>query len=190
MWPKLSAQFGVTKMSLAQAAAEALTGKVSLQSEIRKIVDTHNDLGAASEIADQMSEFRSASQTWIDQGGNAEEVQSRQKQVNNVINDVSRICRQLIGKSIVCKSRKHHTYEAVEPTPRRTSVPTTPAAPSKRPLNADDVWAELSPLERARMIEKIADTFSVSVMQAMLERKSTEEFMEIIREAKGLTEGA
>lgn len=180
-------------MSLAQAAAESLTGKVSLQSEIRKIVDTHNDLGAGNEIADQMSEFRAVSQTWIDQGSTPEEVQSRQKQVNNVINDVSRICRQLIGKSIVCKSRKNHTYEAVEPKPRRTSIPTattTPVAPSKRELTARDAWSQMSPIERDRMIDMVADTFSVSVMKSMLECKNTDEFMGIIRQAKELTDAA
>lgn len=45
-----------------------------------------------------------------------------QKAVNNVINQVSRQCRELWGYSIVCTSRRDSTYAAVPPKPKAPST--------------------------------------------------------------------
>ena len=54
----------------------------------------------------------------------------KRKAVNNVINDVSRICRNTHNKSIRCIRRKGgHVYDAVDPAPKKTASTAGGATP-------------------------------------------------------------
>lgn len=109
---------------LSNAAMAALEGKNTLQSNLRNIIDGCDPVTALDVIARECSEFRNEAENWINTASSPEEVAQRRKQVNNIINDISRMCRDSLGKSIVCVSRKGgYKYQPEFPKPRANPVP-------------------------------------------------------------------
>ena len=64
-------------------------------------------------LVEVVSNFRNDIERWA-------VTAERKKKVNNIVNDISRICRGTYGKSIVCKKKKPaYRYEAVEPRAKK-----------------------------------------------------------------------
>lgn len=122
-------------MSFIDKAIEAVMGNDKFQTYVRTFITSHSsDVGlscCADTVAVEIGNFRGAIEPWVQEGETRKEVNDRRKKVNNIINDTSRISRELLGFTIKCTSRKNHHYEAVLPAPRSKSesseyVPPTP----------------------------------------------------------------
>lgn len=112
--------------ALNEKCLEALRCGVSIQQSVRKVLSTMMPENASAHIAEEMGLFRQAADTIIDAAPVGPGQVAVRKRVNNVINDVSRICREEIGKSIKLKSRKGgyvYTAEDWEPKPKAIPVP-------------------------------------------------------------------
>ena len=91
---------------LATRCLDALSTGVSVQQEVRTIISAHTrNEDASLYIAEQMGKYREAADKIID-AAPEEQRKSLMKRVNNVVNDVSRICRDEMGISIKLKARK------------------------------------------------------------------------------------
>lgn len=123
---------------------QATISKSSLQSKIREFIqDAITDYEATSQaVANAVTMYRRGIQTWIEEG-KAEgplEFKSRNKAVNNIINDTSRLTRDLLGYTVKCTSRKGgHTYEAFEYTspPKSVTSPTPIISSSSTPKSTE-----------------------------------------------------
>lgn len=117
-------------MSLAEKALEALDGRSNLQKEVRDIIDSYKGDNpdnykdyALIDIAEQVSEFKAdaMAKCTVEPGVVSKE---DNKKINNVINDISRITREILGHSIVLKSRKGgYVYGYKEAEPRKPKSP-------------------------------------------------------------------
>jgi len=113
----------------------SMTRSVEAGASVQSTVRTMHSQGASvDEVAEGITAFRRRIEVeWLrEQSDQA----AARKRINNVINDVSRLARDLWGKSIVCSSRKEHTYVAVEPSeraekPRSTPTPTEGTTPAE-----------------------------------------------------------
>lgn len=114
-------------MSFIDKAIEAVMGNDKFQTYVRTFITSHSsDVGlscCADTVAVEIGNFRGAIEPWVQEGETRAEVNDRRKKVNNIINDTSRISRELLGFTIKCTSRKNHHYEAVLPAPRSKSEP-------------------------------------------------------------------
>jgi hypothetical protein len=124
---------------LANAAKESLKAGSSMQQEIKNILEDVlcPESMKRETICEAMSEFK----TWAEDEfvSVADDKQKARKQVNNVINDVSRTCRESgSGFSIHLKSRKGgYIYEAREPVPRASSIPPAMGYPTAKSEDSD-----------------------------------------------------
>lgn len=119
----------------------------------------------ARDIADLVSEFKShhkehAKTLWPDQKDPG--FSSYNKAVNNIINDISRICREELGFSIVCTSRKSSIYQAMTPKPRKPSVKVTGAPAVEKHLR------ELSETESVDAVIKMIRERPTNVLTALI----------------------
>ena len=149
------------RSELIDAAVDAVHSSGKVQSIVRDFLNDCTDKEYALEIiAESVGTFRKDMEVWIDNDTD------KRKRVNNVINDVSRICREAVGYSIQCKTRKggEWVYTPVERAPRAT--PGTPE-PSKM-----DVLIEY--------VKKNPEW----IVQTILANYTYEEFVAIIRNAK------
>lgn len=121
-----------TKDDLTNSMVNSFNTGTTLQSTVRDFIQTtvhegYSGKDAADSVASSVTDFRESIEPTIlastDQKG-------MRKKRDNVINDVSRICRELLGYSIVCTSRKEGIYEAQVPAPRKTTAYISPASPS------------------------------------------------------------
>lgn len=113
--------------SLSSKCLESLRNGVSIQQEVRKILNTMDEDSAGKHIAEEMGKYRDAADSIISAAPESER-KAVQKRANNVINDVSRICREEIKRSIKLVSRKGgYVYRAApwEPTPKSVVVATS-----------------------------------------------------------------
>lgn len=108
---------------LFEAMTNAYASGHSLQSTVRDYITLYLDTGWRSEtvaesIANTISDYRGSVDSKIEAMMPMEKDDLRRaiKKRDNIINDVSRICREILGYSIVCKSRKHGTYAIKENT--------------------------------------------------------------------------
>jgi len=144
----------------------------SVQETVRKVLVTQPEKEALSTVCGAMVEFRTTMEGWIN--SNDELVKDRRKRVNNVVNDVSRIVREGIGHSIVCKSRKGgYVYEAKEwtgaPKPAKTALPIKPAYS----FGSID-----------EMSQFVSTHLPVRVLHDMLKQYTNEQFVEFVTQAK------
>ena len=174
-------------MSLSSEAMLALESKGKLQETVREICDRHAPTDSGQIIANEVSKFRADAADWIDKG----DVQARRKQVNNVINDISRICRELIGKSIVCVSRKGgHRYEAQEPKARAPATPTPTitvhGAPTTTKRSGSEIYREICDLNdssKESILTALIHTNEVKAMEIFL-KMGKDHFVELVTKAK------
>lgn len=110
-----------TGLDVVTAMVNATTSKSGCQKVVRSFIDgfragapSFSDLDIADAVAAIVGDYKKAA------------VHLEQKVVNNVINDVSRICREKLGYSIVCTSRKDSIYKPILPQPRKKSVTAAP----------------------------------------------------------------
>ena len=110
-------------MSIASAAWDSVTGKNTLQTEVREVLASGTSDCTLPIICSEVQIFKKeANEKQLSLTPEASKI--FQKTVNNIINDISRICREVTGKSIVCTSRKEATYDAREPKPRKVAAKT------------------------------------------------------------------
>ena len=74
------------------------------------------------ELLDTIGKYKATQEHYIDALLFDADKATRRKQVNNRINDISRICREVAGQSLVCTSRKNHEYGYVLPKPRARKI--------------------------------------------------------------------
>ena len=109
---------------MADQCCVAVMENSKMQEQIRTFICEEQEAGVDSatisfNVADVCTDFRAKIEPWLNTEGGCRK--TRTKRVNNVINDISRISRELIGVSIRCASRKGgHLYVASEPKPRAT----------------------------------------------------------------------
>jgi hypothetical protein len=132
---------------LVEMAVDASKTGGKLQSSVRKFIEDRLEIENYGEVAarvgDVITIYRNEIEDWVMQN----ETKIRRKVVNNIINDVSRICRDELRHSIVCTKRKGgYVYEAKEIAPKTTTLftggPTIPMPP------AVDYEEELRDLKR------------------------------------------
>ena len=121
--------------SLVATAMDALITGNNLQSVVREMI--MSDTKSLDTVAEAVGVFRYEAEAFINE--DPDSVLARRKRVNNIVNDVSRICREITGKSIVIKSRKDgFVYTVREPKPRKETG-TTEAITPREGLTADGV---------------------------------------------------
>lgn len=100
-------------------AITATTSSSRLQQMVRDVFINYTETESSSMLCDIASEYRDKMDSWIGSPLSKEDQKLRRKQVNNVINDLSRLARKHIGKSIVAVNRGvPYKYEAQDPKPR------------------------------------------------------------------------
>jgi hypothetical protein len=139
---------------MAKAGSQAVRTGTKFQGDIRGYIADELEHGQtdgkiATDIADVVTLLRSDLNEWLaEPEKGTDEYKLRQKQFNNVINDVSRLCKKALGHSIKCTQRSPvHFYEAAPVVP-----PTLVAAepePWEEPIAhaaaaTVDAWAEVS----------------------------------------------
>lgn len=149
-------------MNLVEEAKNALFNNGSFQSEVRKLCAARE---GATLIAEAMSEFKTwAEDNYVD--GDSK----KRKQVNNVCNDASRICREEIGMTVVCTTRGKGgvwTYEAKMAPPPKPRAKSTPVLTDEH----HKAWVR---------------THTCTAMCEIMSFLSAEDFMELIKTAKEL----
>jgi hypothetical protein len=134
--------------ALNEKCLEALRCGVSIQQSVRKVLSIMHEDNAADHIAEEMGLFRQAADTIIDAAPAGSEQVAVRKRVNNVINDVSRICREEIGKSIKLKARKGgYVYKAEDWEPKPKATPSPAAAVSSDVETINKLKEQISELE-------------------------------------------
>lgn len=123
----------ITYTELVNSMTEAYRGGASLQSTVRTFIreniDKPNEEVAGS-IATVVTEYRRTVDSWIEEESLfGTELKAAIKKRDNIINDVSRICREMLGHSVVCTSRKKGEYKAIPQMAKtRTPKPVAEAA--------------------------------------------------------------
>lgn len=89
-----------------------------IREELKKVEEESTCLDEVmNNICGAVAAFKTATEDQIEGIAHDKElVKLRRKQANNVINDVSRICREVVGQTVKLKSRKHgynYTYAEV-----------------------------------------------------------------------------
>ena len=110
-----------TISELVISATDAVVHGARFQTHIREALE----MGAtASDLAEFTTKFKRSIDAWV----KVENTQVRRKKVNNIINDVARICREELGETIVCVSKKpDYVYETRPIKERVPSVGITEA---------------------------------------------------------------
>lgn len=108
--------------SLATKCIESLKNGVSVQAEVRDILSNEPLHVAKDLIAEEMSSFREQADSVINAIPDEDDRKRVMKRVNNVVNDVARICREEAEFTVKMKSRKggyHYASESwTKPEPK------------------------------------------------------------------------
>lgn len=109
----------------------AVEGSSTIQATVREIFRVYESPeNALAVIAGGVGQLKTTAEahigTYCD---NESEARNKRKAVNNVINDISRICRNITDKSIVLAKREGGSYEyrVAEPRPRKGAVSVGPS---------------------------------------------------------------
>lgn len=125
----------ITQTELVTSMTEAYVRGASLQGTVRKFIRQNEAKlpnETAEEIATVVTEYRRTIDQMIsDDGLTGPDLKAAVKKRDNIINDVSRICRELLGQSIVCTSRKKGEYSAKFWTPTVREPKPVPEAETK-----------------------------------------------------------
>lgn len=127
----------VIKDDVLYSMNEALDKGVSVQKTVRGFIAEATPLmppiGIAEDICRLVETFKMGSETVARSylaGGGKEQAVTHRKKTNNIINDVSRICRDMLGYCIVnhVRSKGEYKYKAVEAIPASRAAITRPPA--------------------------------------------------------------
>jgi len=96
-----------------------MTG-TKFQSKIRQFIaasseETYENI--ATDIAAIVTSYREKVDIILAEDTDPSDLKSAIKKRDNIINDVSRLCKELLGYSIVCVSRKNGEYKAIPYVP-------------------------------------------------------------------------
>jgi len=107
-------------------AIDAIKSGGKVQGSVRDIFD--HEVSPLDKVIQVVTAIRNDTHDWVTES--EEFIGIRRKQVNNVINDISRISRKMAGKSIVCTKRSYpFEYEAREPEVKDVQTVITPIPP-------------------------------------------------------------
>jgi len=124
---------------LAIDMVDGLASSTSIQEGVRNTLEVAGTVSQGLDtVCAAVAEFKGYTEENMPE--DAMEAQGHRKRVNNLINDVSRICREMTGKSIRCTSRKGgYVYEALEPAPRTSkTIPAEWTTPTPAFVEDDD----------------------------------------------------
>ena len=147
---------------LGEIAISALRTGNSLQSEVRNAIKDGSLSTAQKIIITAVEELKSWSEAEIEEKGDV----SLRKQTNNLINDISRICRESIGYSLRCKAKKPQHKYVMEPynAPEKGPKP----APKVKPETTADTITNMeiedeaiAHLVKMRPVSVMAEVFRV-----------------------------
>jgi hypothetical protein len=166
--------------TLHDLAIEALTSGASVQAEVRDILAKTDETTALVIISTQLAQFRTDVEHIVN---SSDDPSSVRKKANNIVNDVSRICREVTGKSIVCTSRKggNYVYEAKTPTPRATPSPARIVPPVEPVYNKQ---VSLSDFDAYEVVQHCVSLVPQSVLTEIIRKYGNDKFLEMCREAK------
>lgn len=152
--------------NLYNSMTEAFTNGRTVQTAVREFLSEHGPHDP-QEAAELVAETISA---WRQTNNNIIEGDDHRKVINNIINDVSRICKKEISYKIICKSRKEHVYvaEKVEAKEPVIEEPTSEPTPTEIPFEPE------LPLEvvLAQLMDKHGDEAVGSAVAALLKARS------------------
>jgi len=131
--------------NVVKSMVEGFMTGTKFQSKIRQFIaasseETYENI--ATDIAAIVTSYREKVDIILAEDTDPSDLKSAIKKRDNIINDVSRLCKELLGYSIVCVSRKNGEYKAipyvptVKPARAITSAPNPFAA---APLPCDEV---------------------------------------------------
>ena len=161
-------------MSIFTTARQAVESGANIQSEVRKVIDTQSEREAINTICEGVAEFKEWAEDHFVSAAGIDHVNDRRKQVNNVINDISRICRKDLDVSIRCVSRKGgYVYKAATPTARPKPTPATP-----KKAGPYDGWSD------AEVVEYMAKHKAHAILTEIVKEHGTVGFMEILKNVK------
>jgi len=121
----------ITASNVVASMVEGFMTGTKFQSKIRQYID-YNREETKEDVVNAISNIVTSYREKVDavlMDTDPSELKSAIKKRDNIINDVSRLCRELLGYSIVCVSRKKGEYKAipyvptVRPTRAITSAP-------------------------------------------------------------------
>jgi hypothetical protein len=97
-------------------AMNALESGSKIQTSVRGFLEDSplEPYSKSQIVAQAMSEFRTRAEDWINSQPD-EFLKENRKKANNIVNDVSRICRNSVGYSIKCSKRAPDYEYTVEP---------------------------------------------------------------------------
>jgi len=127
--------------NIVESAHGALKGGANVQKSVREaLVEGDKPMNEVlDDIAVAVSIFKEGSEDQLEHIGDLD-VKKYRKQVNNIINDISRIVREATGRSIVLKSRKGgyvYTHEEAKvPRPRAPRTTLTGVGGPRRSASA------------------------------------------------------
>ena len=128
----------ITYTEFVASMTDAYTKGASLQGTVKRYIKENeakfpNEI--AAEIATVVTEYRVQVDAMIHEDGLiGAEFKAAVKKRDNIINDVSRICRETLGYSIVCTSRKNGTYAEKPWTATVREPKAKPEADAKCPM--------------------------------------------------------
>jgi hypothetical protein len=135
---------------MAKAGSQAVRTGTKFQGDIRWYIADELEHGQtddkiATDIADVVTLLRSDLNEWLaEPEKGTDEYKLRQKQFNNVINDVSRLCKKALGHSIKCTQRSPvHFYEAAPVPFTPVGAEPVPWEEPIAPAATVDAWAEV-----------------------------------------------
>lgn len=170
---------------LAKSAAKAVETSGTVQGEVRRILADLPQNEAFSTITEAMSELKTwCEDTYIPIMDNGSDDSLKRKQVNNVINDVSRIVRTETGYSIKCTQRTpEYIYAALPFEPRTATV--VPEPPSATPV----VEPELNLSDKLKAVRSMIQDQPDVVMAIMFQQyEDAGKLSEIFKDAKNIVD--
>lgn len=171
--------------SIAKAAQKSLKAGSSMQRAIRDVLDsTMAESVKRSIICEAMGQFRAwAQDEFISL---ADDKRKARKQVNNVINDVSRTCRESDSKfSVRLKSRRDgYVYEATDPVPRASHELPILGMPSPKSESPDFSFEDITP----EILTEFIARNPVAAMAEIFKQYSKDDVGEIMISAKKIVD--
>ena len=160
----------MSHVTIMEAAMKAAQGAGTVQAAVRETFTSQGVVDGLKTVCSAVAEFKTEMDT--------KDVDK--KVVNNIINDISRISREVTGLSIVLKSRKGgFVYSARSPKPRATK----PKATLTPPASVGPVFgaAEKDLLEKR--IRDLEDDLALSITsQLEAERRPVEQPYEVLQQ--------
>lgn len=179
-----------TGYDLRVAAEVALKGNGSLQSVVRDILnENHNSDSGLRVICVGVADFRNEQEPCI---RGAIDPAAERKKVNNIINDISRICREITGKSIVATKRKpSFVYEPKEPVSKAKASPvaSAPAVSSPSPVPVQLDWGSMSAEGRQKLVQEWMQAYPITSIGILIEQLG-DNFVEAVKEAKDVLDNS